>query len=155
MAEDNEILKQLNSLGDELRARLDGLDRRLGALEQSAGQPAPVEAAPANGHTEVDPSVPLRTFSVTIAPLHDVSRVRVVEDAFGAIEGVESASLNTLRGDAAHLEVQAREGVALIAGLRRTLQLAFDVSESDDTSFTIALAQPRAEREGGVAAPEA
>jgi hypothetical protein len=156
MVEETEILKQLNTLGSELHTRLDDLDRRLGALEQSvAGEPAGTLPTAGNGHAEVDPSTPLRTVEVTIAPLHDVSRVRVVEDAFGAIDGVESTSLQTLRGDAAHLEVQAHDGVALIAGLRRTLQLAFDVSESDDSSFTIALAQPRAQREGGVAAPDA
>lgn len=157
MVQETEVLKQLNALGSELRTRLDDLDKRLQALEQSvSGQPAAELAPSGNGQVaEVDPSTPLRTVAVTIAPLHDVSRVRVVEDAFAAIDGVESTSLNTLRGDAAHLEVKAHEGVALIAGLRRTLQLAFDVSESDDSSFTIALAQPRAEREGGVAAPEA
>jgi hypothetical protein len=155
MVEETEVLKQLKALGDELRGRLDGFDRRLEALEQADPQPLSVEPLAANGHTEIDPSVPLRTVEVTIAPLHDVSRVRVVEDAFAAIDGVESTSLQTLRGDAAHLEVKARDGVPLIAGLRRTLQLAFDASESDDSSFTIALAQPRAEREGGVAAPDA
>lgn len=156
MADNTEISKQLNELRDELLTRLDSLDRRLEALEGGVAQP-PAELATANGngHSEVDPTAPLRTVAVTIAPLHDVSRVRVVEDAFGEIDGVESTSLHTLRGDAAHLEVKAHEGVPLIAGLRRTLQLAFDVSESDDSSFTIALAQPRAEREGGVAAPGA
>lgn len=157
MADMTEISKQLNELRDELLTRLDGLDRRLEALEQGAVAQPVAGLAPTNGngHTEVDTSAPLRTVSVTIAPLHDVSRVRVVEDAFGEIDGVESTSLHTLRGDEAHLEVKAHEGVPLIAGLRRTLQVAFDISESDDSSFTIALAQPRAEREGGVAAPDA
>lgn len=155
MADNTEISKQLNELREELLTRLDSLDRRLEALEGGVApvaQPAPSNG---NGHSEIDTSAPLRTVAVTIAPLHDVSRVRVVEDAFGEIDGVESTSLNTLRGDAAHLEVKAHEGVPLIAGLRRTLRLAFDVSESDDSSFTIALAQPRAEREGGVAAHDA
>lgn len=155
MADNTEISKQLSELRDELLTRLDSLDRRLEALEGTAQPLAELAPADGNGHSEVDPSAPLRTVAVTIAPLHDVSRVRVVEDAFGAIDGVESTSLNTLRGDAAHLEVKAHEGVPLIAGLRRTLQVAFDVSESDDSSFTIALAQPRAEREGGVAAHDA
>lgn len=156
MADITEISKQLNELRDELLTRLDRLDRRLEALESGVAQPgAELATANGNGHSEVDNSAPLHTVEVTIAPLHDVSRVRVVEDAFGAIDGVESTSLQTLRGDAAHLEVRAHEGVPLIAGLRRTLQLAFDVSESDDSSFTIALAQPRAEREGGVAAHDA
>lgn len=157
MSDKTEISKQLSELRDELLTRLDGLDRRLAALEQGGVTQQVTELAPSNGngHSEIDTTTPLRTVAVTIAPLHDVSRVRVVEDAFGEIDGVESTSLNTLRGDAAHLEVKAHEGVPLIAGLRRTLQVAFDVSESDDSSFTIALAQPRAEREGGVAAHDA
>lgn len=155
MADNTEISNQLTELRDELLTRLDRLDRRLEALEGGVAQPVAELAPNGNGHSEIDPGAPLRTVSVTIAPLHDVSRVRVVEDAFGEIDGVESTSLHTLRGDAAHLEVKAHDGVPLIAGLRRTLQLAFDVSESDDSSFTIALAQPRAEREGGVAAPDA
>jgi hypothetical protein len=157
MADLTDVSKQLNELRDELLTRLDNLDRRLAALEQGGGTQPVAELATANGngHSEVDSSAPLRTVAVTIAPLHDVSRVRVVEDAFAEIDGVESTSLNTLRGDAAHLDVKAHDGVPLIAGLRRTLQLAFDVSESDDSSFTIALAQPRAEREGGVAAHDA
>lgn len=156
MADMSEISKQLGELRDELLTRFEKLERRLEALEGGVGQPvAELAAANGNGHTEIDSSAPLHTVAVTIAPLHDVSRVRVVEDAFGEIEGVESTSLQTLRGDAAHLEVKAHEGVPLIAGLRRTLRLAFDVSESDDSSFTIALAQPRVEREGGVAAQNA
>jgi len=152
MADNTEISKQISELRDELLTRLDNLDRRLEALEAGAQPVAELATSNGNGHSEIDTSAPLHTVAVTIAPLHDVSRVRVVEDAFGEIDGVESTSLQTLRGDAAHLEVKAHEGVPLIAGLRRTLQLAFDVSESDDSSFTIALAQPRAEREGGVAA---
>ncbi|HEY6731048.1 MAG TPA: hypothetical protein VI039_08495 [Solirubrobacterales bacterium] len=150
MDQENAILQKLEALKEELGIRLDAIDRRLAALE---GTPEGAAATPANGRTEPDPGMPLHTVSVTVTPLHDVSKVRVVEDAFAAIDGVESVSLHTLRGDAAHLEVEARDDVPLIAGLRRTLQLAFDLVESDDSSFTIALAQPRAEREGGVAAP--
>jgi hypothetical protein len=159
MPEENEILTQLKALGDELRSRLNGLDQRLQALEESATPAPPLDFVTSNGSSngsiESEPSAPLRTVGVTITPLHDVSRVRVVEAAFDEIEGVESASLQTLSGDAAHLEVKAREDVPLISGLRRTLRLAFDVSESEGSSFTIALAQPGAEREGGVAAHDA
>jgi hypothetical protein len=162
MFEENEILTQIKLLGDDLRSRLDDMDRRLRRIE--ADLAAPPEPAQLSAHTHLaatnsradfDPSAPLRTVAVTIRPLHDVSRVRVVEAAFDAIEGVESTSLQTLSGDAAHLEVKVREDVGLIAGLRRTLQLAFDISESNDSSLTIALAHPGAEREGGVAARKA
>lgn len=159
MFEENEILTQIKELGDELRSRLDEMDHRLSRIEAElvtpAGSPelaAPTPLRASQGYVESDPAEPLRTMAVTVRPLHDVSRVRVVEAAFEAIDGVESTSLQTLSGDAAHLEVKAREDVGLIGGLRRTLRVAFDVSESDDSSFTIALAQPGAERGGGVAA---
>lgn len=162
MFEDNEILTQIKLLGDELRTRLDDVDRRLRNIEEQlpAGSQEPAATvhnhlAATNGHSEFAPAAPQRTVSVTIRPLHDVSRVRVVETAFLAIDGVESVALQTLSGDSAQLEVRAGEDVALISGLRRTLGLAFDINESDNSSFTIALAQPGAGREGGVAAHEA
>jgi hypothetical protein len=163
MFEDKEeILSQITSLAAELRGRLDGLDQRLARIETelsaSAGS-GPTPPAPSTNGAHLAaaspvppaPSAPVQTVDVTISPLHDVSRIRVVEAAFDDIEGVESASLQTLSGNTAHLQVRAREDVPLISGLRRTLQLAFDVSESDGSSFTIALAG----REGGVAAHDA
>jgi hypothetical protein len=159
MFEENEILTQIKQLGADLNSRLDEMDARLSRIERGLAVPQeparlapPTPLAPAAGHLDRDPAAPLRTFGVTVRPLHEVSRVRVVENAFEAIEGVESAALQTLSGDAARLDVTVRGDVGLIAGLRRTLGLAFDVSDSDDSSFTIALAQPGAEREGGVAA---
>jgi hypothetical protein len=165
MFEENEILTQIKALGDDLRSRLDDMDRRLRKIEEEVSTPpAPAQLA-SHAHltaadntptpAEHDPTSPVRSVAVTISPLHDVSKVRVVEAAFDAIDGVESTSLQTLSGDAAHLEVKAHEDVALISGLRRTLQLAFDVSESEGSSFTVALAQPGAERGGGVAARRA
>jgi hypothetical protein len=160
MTDNQEILSQIAALGDELRNRLDGIEGRLSRIEDElSASPAPTPIAPvANDNAYLAaapppvPSAPVHTVDVTISPLHDVSRVRVVEAAFAAIDGVEAVSLQTLSGNTAQLEVMAREDVALISGLRRTLQLAFDVSESNDSSFTIALAQPGAGREGGVAA---
>lgn len=157
MTDNQEILSQITALGTELRTRLAGMEQRLTRIEEElSASPTPTPIAPAANHHLAPappvPSAPVRTVDVTIMPLYDVSRVPVVEAAFAAIEGVESASLRTLSGDTAQLEVRAREDVALISGLRRTLQLAFDISESDDSSFTIALAQPGAGREGGVAA---
>ncbi len=162
MFEDKEeILSQIATLAAELRARLDGMDQRLARIESElslSNGAGPTPLAPTNGAhlaaappVPAAPSAPVQTVDVTISPLHDVSRIRVVEAAFDDIEGVESASLQTLSGNTAHLQVRAREDVPLISGLRRTLQLAFDVSESDGSSFTIALA----EREGGVAAHDA
>lgn len=149
MADDNKaILTELKALGDDLRARLDSLDGRVQALE--GGSPAP--ASPATSPIDEQPGEPGHVITVTVSPLGDVSRVRVVEDALIEIDGVRSATLLELHGDAARLDVTTDKDVRLISGLRRTLRVAFDVSESDNSSVTIALAQPRAESGGGVAA---
>jgi hypothetical protein len=135
-------------------SRLEEMDLRLRRVESQYGAPA---IAALNGTTSAvppdqgveyvqqtppAPPVPTTTFEVTINPLNDVSRVRVVEAALTAIEGVEAVSLQTLSGDTAELRVDVQENVSLIGGLRRTLPLAFDVSKSEGSSFTIALVQP-------------
>jgi hypothetical protein len=139
-------------------SRLEEMDLRLRRVESQYGAPAIAAlngsvpaAAPGQQAEYVQqappaPPLPTTTIQVTINPLHDVSRVRVVEAALAAIEGVEAVSLQTLSGDTAELQVDVQENVSLIGGLRRHLPLAFDVSQSDDPSaFTIALAQPLAD----------
>lgn len=90
---------------------------------------------------------------VVVSPLRDLSLARVVETALAETEGVENATLRELRGDSATIDVVAHEGISLISSLRRKLPVAFDVTDSDERSVTIALAQPVAGRDGGVAAP--
>ena len=153
-------------------SRLEEMDLRLRRVESQYGAPAiaalngsvpaaaPGQQAEYLQQTPPPPAaapVPTTKVQVTINPLHDVSRVRVVEAALAAIEGVEMVSLQTLSGDSAELQVDVQEDVSLIGGLRRHLPLAFDVSQSDDPSaFTIALAQPVADPiEGDVVAHKA
>jgi hypothetical protein len=139
-------------------SRLEEMDLRLRRVESQYGAPAiaalnggipagaPDQQAEHVQQAAPAPPVPTTTIQVTINPLHDVSRVRVVEAALASIEGVEAVSLQTLSGDTAELQVDVQENVSLIGGLRRTLPLAFDVSQSEDPSaFTIALAQPMAD----------
>ena len=151
MAVNQLILDELKALGDDLRARLDGLDRRIEALEGGASAASLPASVPELSFAVAEEQGESRTVAVKVSPLHDVSRVRVVEKALAEIEGVDSVSLLELYGDAAHLEVKVHGDVPLIGGLRKTLQVAFDVSESHGSSFTIALAQPRVGREDGVA----
>ncbi len=91
---------------------------------------------------------------MVVRPLRDLSLARVVESALADTDGVHSATLRELRGDSATIDVEADAGISLISSLRRKLPVAFDVTDSDEKSVTIALAQPVAGREGGVAAPE-
>ena len=86
-----------------------------------------------------------------IQPLHDLSLARVVEQALAETEGVEKSTLRELRGDSAVIDTRVDDGVSLITSLRRKLPVAFDVTDSDKGSFTIALAQPLGERTDGVA----
>jgi hypothetical protein len=146
---------------EEMDLRLRRVESQYGAPEVAAMNGATPAAAPEQGGEyapQAPPAAPVPTtkVEVTINPLHDVSRVRVVEAALAAIEGVEAVSLQTLSGDTAELRVDVQENVSLIGGLRRTLPLAFDVSQSEGSSFTIALAQPIAEPvEGDVVAHKA
>ncbi|HEY5332669.1 MAG TPA: hypothetical protein VIJ21_03915 [Solirubrobacterales bacterium] len=130
-----EMEQRLNRMELHLTGPAAGAVASPGAINGSvsAGLPAP--------QVELAPPVPTTDVQVTINPLLDVSHVRVVEAALAAIDGVEAVSLQTLSGDTAELQVKAQEGVSLIGGLRRTLPLAFDVSESDSSSFTVALVQ--------------
>jgi hypothetical protein len=152
-----DILKEIKSLRRELTGRLDALEARLG--------PARSGKSPISNSTKAAPSLPsegkepIKTFqhptdrdvSVIIQPLHDLSLARVVEQALAETEGVEKSTLRELRGDSAVIDTRVDEGVSLITSLRRKLPVAFDVTDSDKSSFTIALAQPLGERTDGVA----
>jgi hypothetical protein len=173
MFEENEVLTQIRALRQEVGSRLDDMDERLRKIEAELAAPAmqgfgsrleemdqrlrrlesgytatPIDTgAPlaAARPVEAAPPIPTTTVEVKISPMYDVSRVRVVEAALVAIDGVEAVSLQTLSGETAELQVMVQENVSLIGGLRRTLPLAFDVSASEDSSFTIALVQPASE----------
>lgn len=148
-------------------SRLDEVDRRLQRVESelsSAGGPAIQNGSIKNGSIQngsftpeaqsmapIQQAPPVKTHPVeiTISPLLDVAHVSVVEAALRAIAGVESVTLQALRGDGAELAIDVQDGVSLIGGLRRTLPVAFDVSNADDSSFTLGLVQPAAEEQGG------
>ena len=147
-----------------LGPRLEEMEERLLRVESQSqavtgnvtpidrGTSAPVER---QDYAPPPPPVPTNTVTVTINPLFDVSRVRVVEGALIAIDGVQAVTLQTLSGNTAELQVEAQENVSLIGGLRRTLPLAFDVSASKDSSFTIALAESVAQRQDEAVAHKA
>lgn len=170
MAKDRskEILKEIRSLREELSARLDALEARVGAnrsSEQFTGavdSPSGLPGIPVGmAESQVPAPTPVENFElptggevrVVVQPLHDLSLARVVEDALVNTEGVEEASLRELRGDSATIDTKVDDGVSLISSLRRKLPVAFDVTDSSKDSVTIALAQPMGGRESGVAAP--
>jgi hypothetical protein len=166
-----EILKEIRSLREELSARLDAIESRIGTNGLSGSSAVfPDSTDPADSLPGVplgDPVIPVAStpsisefelpsggdVRVVVRPLHDLSLARVVEDALANTEGVEEASLRELRGDSATIDTKVGEGVSLISSLRRKLPVAFDVTESSSDSVTIALAQPMGGRESGVAAP--
>lgn len=155
-----EILKEIKALRKEMSGRLDALEARIGS-----GRPG---ISPVSNSTPAVPSLqskekePIKTFqhptdrdvSVIIQPLHDLSLARVVEQALAETEGVEKSTLRELRGDSAVIDTRVDDGVSLITSLRRKLPVAFDVTDSDKGSFTIALAQPLGDRTDGVAGRE-
>jgi hypothetical protein len=145
-------------------SRLEVMDRRLKMVESqlsssAAGavpqigsyMPAPQNGTltpeSQNGHYAVEPQVeappvPTHSVEITISPLTDVAHVNVVEAALRSIAGVEAVTLQSLKGDGAEVAVDVQDGVSLIGGLRRTLPVAFDVSDADESSFTLGLVQP-------------
>jgi tetrahydromethanopterin S-methyltransferase subunit G len=131
-------------------SRLEEIDRRLQSVESRlAPQPLNGSFLQDGGYAEpqvqaAPPAapVPTRQVTITISPLYDVAHVSVVEAALRAIVGVESVTLQSLKGDGAEIVIDIQEGVSLIAGLRRTLPVAFDVSDADNSSFTLGLVQP-------------
>lgn len=155
-----EILKEIKALRKEMSGRLDALEARIGS-----GRP---NISPLSNSTPAVPSLQskekesIKTFqhptdrdvSVIIQPLHDLSLARVVEQALAETEGVEKSTLRELRGDSAVIDTRVDDGVSLITSLRRKLPVAFDVTDSDKGSFTIALAQPLGDRTDGVAGRE-
>ena len=172
MFEENEVLTQIRALRQEVGSRLDDMDQRLRKIEAELSSPAmqgfgsrldevdrrlqrveselsaPFAGAVPSGsftpepRVEQAPPVPTHTVQMTISPLNDVAHVSVVEAALRAIVGVESVTLEALNGDGAEVVVEVQEDVSLIGGLRRTLPVAFDVSDADDSSFTLGLVQP-------------
>jgi len=152
-----EILKEIKSLRKEMTGRLDALEARMGSV-RSGSTPLP-SSAPLSPSLPKSEKEPIKTFqhptdrdvSVIIQPLHDLSLARVVEQALAETEGVEKSTLRELRGDSAVIDTRVDEGVSLITSLRRKLPVAFDVTDSDKGSFTIALAQPLGDRSDGVA----
>ena len=163
-----EILREIKALRKEMTGRLDALEARMGSGSRT-GTPSPSTVpAPLLPLSDRSPSSErrsdeeIRSFqqptdrdvSVIIQPLHDLSLARVVEQALAETDGVEKATLRELRGDSAVIDTRVDDGISLISSLRRKLPVAFDVTDSDKGSFTIALAQPLADRSGGVAGQE-
>ncbi|HTR75120.1 MAG TPA: hypothetical protein VMH33_07650 [Solirubrobacterales bacterium] len=100
------------------------------------------------------PAAPItRTVSLTVAGLSNLTVVSVVEAALLRIPGVREVALRQLQGRKAILEIRLDEGTGLISGLRKSLPIAFDVTDSSDHSLEIALsyagAQPQTTNGGG------
>ncbi len=160
-----DILREIRELRRELSGRLDALEEHLysgskrpSPTDTRSPSPAPYlpvrppAAASADPVTTAGFQLPTdRDIKVVIQPLLDLSMARIVEQALAETEGVESSNLRELRGDSATIDARVDEGVSLITSLRRKLPVAFDVTDSDKGSFTIALAQPVSEGSDGVA----
>lgn len=165
-----QILSELKKLRKELGGRLDEIETRLDSASIPAVKPGKDAITPASAGSSaasgaaslgrVTPSSERtgnasREVTVKIQPLADLAMVRVVESALLDTEGVQSASLRELRGDSAVIEARVSDGVPLISSLRRKLPIAFDVTDSDRGSFTIALTQPGSDRTGGATIEDA
>jgi hypothetical protein len=128
-----------------------------------AAAPAPEAAAvPAAGQyaytmPEYEAPITTQTISLTVSSLSNLTVVSVVEAALLRIPGVREVALRQLQGREAVLEVRLDEGTGLISGLRKSLPIAFDVTESSDQSLSISLsysaAQPQTANGGTTGTP--
>lgn len=101
---------------------------------------APAAHAPAA--VEDDASAEIRNIAVTAGPFTDIAMTPVVENAFRRIPGVQQVALRELKDNQALIDVTVAPRVALIAGLRKTLTIAFDVVDSSEDALVIRLIQP-------------
>jgi len=157
-----EILREISSLRRDLERRLDQIE-----LQVTAGSPRSVVAKPTPSVSstslpsekrpsgakrdrtspEILPPVAKRiaaprNVTVLVRPLIDLSLARAVEACLTETDGVESARLSSLSGDSAVIEAVVGPGVSVVSSLRRTLPVAFDVTESSDHAISIELASP-------------
>jgi hypothetical protein len=113
-------------------------------LTQQAPQAPPSFPDPSPYEAEQVAANPSRTLSLTISSLSNLTVVSVVEAALLRIVGVREVALRQLQGRQAVLEVRLDDGTELISGLRKSLPIAFDVTESSDHSLGISLSYSEA-----------
>lgn len=158
-----EILREIRELRKELGSRIERLESAAGLPTKEPAKVEEVEfseAPPvAAAETVSDPvpaaPVPLvqgstgsRPVAVTVRPLVDLGLARAVETSLLNSEGVESARLSSLSGDAAVIDTRIAPGVSVIGALRKSLAVAFDVTDSSEDSVTIELVRPDRDEDG-------
>jgi hypothetical protein len=158
-----DILREISSLRRDLERRLDQIEKRLEDRSGSRATPGPAPSVssftvpskagaaidePADdGPVEILPPVARRVaaprnVTVLVRPLVDLSLARAVERSLAETDGVESARLSSLSGDSAVIEAVVGPGVSVVSSLRRSLPVAFDVTESSDHAISLELARP-------------
>ncbi len=114
----------------------------------SATPKTPVVSGPAAGVAEAAPvNVPgpggsPRPYTVVVRPLFDLSLAKAVESTLSDSDGIDQVRLRALSGDAAVIDASVAPRVSVVSALRRGLPVAFDVTESDESSVSIELARP-------------
>jgi hypothetical protein len=180
-----DILREIKSLRFDLEARLEAIESRLDGVEPEGSasvsttkfpslpdskdppgggrrvRPLPVEAPvsmPSSlrpGSHEVQTPASRREIGVVVRPLRDLALAQVIESAIAETDGVHSAHLRELSGDSALIDAVIDSSVSLGASLRQKLPVAFDLTETDDDTYTITLAQPTASERAGSSGDDA
>lgn len=88
---------------------------------------------------------PTRVVSLSVASLPNLTVVSVIEAALLRIPGIREVALRQLQGHKAIIDVRLDEGTSLITGLRKSLPVAFDVTESSNHSLEISLSYAQAQ----------
>lgn len=88
------------------------------------------------------PGTAPKRVTVVVRPLVDLSLARAVEASLADADGIEGVRLRALSGDSAMIDASVKPGVSVISALRRSLPVAFDVTEAEEHSVTIEMATP-------------
>ncbi len=109
----------------------------------ASGPPAAVaEGSPVNLSA---PGSSPRPFTVVVRPLVDLSLAKAVETSLSDSDGIDQVRLRALRDDSAVIEASVSPGVSVVSALRRSLPVAFDVTEADQDSVSLELARPESD----------
>ncbi len=78
------------------------------------------------------PGTAPKQVTVVVEPLVDLSLARAVETSALDADGIEEVRLRALSGDSAMIDASVKPGVSVISALRRSLPVAFDVTEAEE-----------------------
>ena len=126
--------------------------REIEVPERSSGKGEPARVVPAPQAANygppqvVGPGGSPHAVAVVVRPLVDLSLARAVEFSLSDAVGIGQVRLRSLSGYTAVIDAVVDPGVSVVSILRRSLPVAFDVTNSTRDSVTIELVLPNSDQ---------